>query len=278
MQVLPGRLERLWYRVHPGAAARLALPQFLGIGAQKAGTTWLAENLRRHPEVFIPERKELHWLDHKWERPLSDWARHFAGAGDRVRGEITPAYGILPPERIRFLRRVDPDVRLLLILRDPVERAWSHAVMDLAERRGRPPEAVPETEYLAFFDSEVAVRRGDYLAILDRWLAVFPPDQLWVGFFDAIREEPRRLLKEVFRHIGVSVDVDWETFPFAQRISPAVSQDRKGHALRVESGGGERAACPPAVRDWLARRYAADLEKLAERFGAPAARWRAERA
>jgi hypothetical protein len=150
--------------------------------------------------------------------------------------------------------------------------------MDLAERRGRPPEAVPETEYLAFFDSEVAVRRGDYLAILDRWLAVFPPDQLWVGFFDAIREEPRRLLKEVFRHIGVSVDVDWETFPFAQRISPAVSQDRKGHALRVESGGGERAACPPAVRDWLARRYAADLEKLAERFGAPAARWRAERA
>ena len=70
---------------------RHALPHFLGIGAQKAGTTWLAENLRCHPEVFLPERKELHWLDHKFERPLSDWAAHFADAGERKRGEITPA-------------------------------------------------------------------------------------------------------------------------------------------------------------------------------------------
>jgi hypothetical protein len=274
MQVLPGRLERLWYRVHPGAAARLGLPDFLGIGAQKAGTTWLAENLRRHPEVFLPERKELHWLDHKWDRPLSDWAAHFAEAGRRVRGEITPAYGHLPAERIGFLRRVAPRLRLVLLLRDPVERAWSQAVMDLAERRGRPPEAVPESEYLAFLASEAATVRGDYPAILERWLAAFPAEQLFVGFFEAIREDPRGLLRDVFKHIGVSIDVCWEGFPFAQRISPAVSQERKGHGLRVAPAGAESAPCPPGVRTWLARRYAGDVERLVERFGAPAARWR----
>jgi hypothetical protein len=273
MQALPGRLSRLLYRVHPGAAARLPLPQFLGIGAQKAGTTWLAENLRRHPEVFVPERKELHWLDHKWERPLADWAAHFADAGERRRGEITPAYGILPAARIRFLRDVAPGVRLLLLLRNPVERAWSHALMDLAERRGRAPESVPEGEYLAFLGSDVALARGDYLGILERWLAVFPAEQLFVGFFEAIREDPRGLLAAVFRHIGVSHDVDWARFPLAQRISPAVGGGQKGHGLRLEPADTERMPCPPAVRAWLAERYAPDLARLAERFGPPAARW-----
>jgi hypothetical protein len=273
MHALPGLLARLMYRVHPGAAARLSLPHFLGIGAQKAGTTWLAENLRRHPEVFLPEKKELHWLDHKFERPLSDWAAHFADAGERKRGEITPAYGILPHARIRFLRDVAPDVRLLLLLRNPIERAWSQAVMDLAERRGRPAAAVGEAEWLAFLDSDAARSRGDYLGILDRWLAVFPAEQLFVGYFEAIGEDPRGLLAAVFRHIGVSERVDWARFPLAQRISPAVGEGRKGHGLRLEDPGAERAACPPAVRAWLAERYARDLERLAGRLGAPAARW-----
>jgi len=274
-----GRLERWWRRVRSGAGAPLTLPDFLGIGAQKAGTTWLAENLRRHPEVFLPERKELHWFDNKIERPLAEYAAHFAAGRGKVKGEITPAYGILPVERIRSVRRVLPRVRLILLLRNPVDRAWSHALMDLAFRRGRAPGDVPESEYRAFLESETATRRGDYAAILDAWLAVFPRDQLYVGFFEAIRERPRELLSEVFRHIGVSTDVDWDAFPAARVIVPRVSPERKGHgvALLDEAGDSDsrRHPCPAVIRAWLVQRYADDLERLAERFGEPAARWRA---
>lgn len=276
---MAGRLERWWDRIRPGAAERLTLPDFLGIGAQKAGTTWLGENLRRHPEVFLPERKELHWFDNKIERPLREYAAHFAAAGGRVKGEITPAYGILPVERIRTVREVLPRVRLILLLRNPVDRAWSHALMDLAFRRGRAPDQVPESEYRAFLESETAARRGDYAAILDAWLGVFPPDRLYVGFFEAIRERPRVLLSEVFRHIGVSTDVDWDAFPTAKVIVPRVSPARKGHDVAVLDEAGEadseRHPCPEPIRAWLVRRYAGDLERLAERFGEPAARWRA---
>ena len=76
------------------------------VGAPKCGTTALYHYLRQHPQIFMPERKELHFFDNKWDRPLREYARHFEGAGGRVKGEITPAYGILPPERIRYLRRV----------------------------------------------------------------------------------------------------------------------------------------------------------------------------
>ena len=275
---MPTRFERLLHRLAPRATARLTLPDFLGIGAQKAGTTWLAENLRIHPEVFIPERKELHYFDNKWDRPLAAYAGHFADAGGRVRGEITPAYGILAPERIRYVGRILPELRLILLLRNPVERAWSHALMDLASRRGRDPSEVPSDEVIAFLKSDVAGRRGDYLAILDAWGAEFPREQLYVGFFEWIHERPRDLLCDVFRHIGVSTNVDWARFPLDKVIVPRVSPEHKGHTVESLEGGGPahsgRHPCPEPVRRWLAEHYAQDIERLAERLGGPVAAWR----
>jgi hypothetical protein len=251
---------------------------FLGIGAQKAGTTWLAENLRVHPDVFIPERKELHYFDNKWNRPLSDYAHHFAEAAGQVRGEITPAYGILDPERIRYVARILPDLRLILLLRNPIERAWSHALMDLASRRGRDPAEVPTQEVIRFLESDVAGRRGDYLAILDAWGADFPREQLYVGFFEWIHERPRELLGDVFRHIGVSPEVHWDRFPLGKVIVPLVSPDQKGHTVESLEGSGparsNRHPCPEPVRRWLEAHYADDIERLAERLGGPADAWR----
>lgn len=273
---MPRRIERAFYRLFPGAAARLELPDFLGIGAQKAGTTWLAESLRRHPAVFLAPRKELHWFDNKWDRPLREYARQFADAQGRVKGEITPAYGVLPPERIRFVRTVMPDVRLVLLLRNPAERAWSHALMDLGARRGRKPEEIGADEVIAFLEEEHAARRGDYLAILDAWLGVFPEEQLLVAFFDDVQNRPRELLERVFRHLSVSTDVDWTLFPLGDRIVPGVSPDRKGHTVEIAQGGmpdAERYPAPEAVQRWLRARYEEDLKRLAERLGDPVTRW-----
>ena len=79
------RIEKWWYSTWPGAADRLPLPDFLGIGAQKAGTTWLWENLRRHPEIFVPDKKELHYFDNKFDQSLRYYTRRFEAARGRVR-------------------------------------------------------------------------------------------------------------------------------------------------------------------------------------------------
>lgn len=265
---VPTRFDRWRYGLWPRAAASLPLPDFLGIGAQKAGTTWLWENLRRHPEVFVPERKELHYWDNKWERPLAYYAKRFADGAGRVRGEITPAYGILPAERIRFIHRLLPDLRLVLLLRNPVDRAWSQLAMEF-ERAGRKPEEVPEDELVAFACSERALRRGDYAGILERWLAVFPEEQLLVGFFEEIREEPRTLLRRVFAHLGVDADPDWDRFAPDQVIVPG------SDGVPTLRAAADTPACPAALREVLERRYQPDLARLAARFGAPVERWRA---
>lgn len=249
--------EKWLYRSGLSSAAGLTLPDVLGIGAQKAGTTWLHENLGRHPEVFVPERvKEVHYFDLQFQRPLREYAQVFAAGRDRVKVDVTPNYGKLRLARIRFVRSVMPDVRLVFLMRDPVLRHWSQALMDLVVRSGRRYEDVPEEEFSAHFESPRIQRNGHYTELIDRWLAVFPAERLFVGFVEEVRERPRELLGRLFRHIGVSDDVDWSRFPLEERIHE-----------------GPGVPLPAAYRARLAAIYAREIERLGARFGGPAASW-----
>ena len=185
------------------------------------------------------------------------YAAVFAPAGQRVTGDITPGYAALRPSRIRFVRTLMPDVKLIAILRNPIDRAWSHALMDLVERPGRRYEEVEPWEFHAHFEARGSLDQGRYLRMLTRWLAVFPASQLLLAFFEDISERPRELLTQVFRHIGVSCDVDWDALPLRRRIKAGV-----GIPL------------PPEYRASLRELFADEIEGLAARLGEPAARWR----
>jgi hypothetical protein len=233
------------------------MPHFLGIGAQKAATTWLGRNLRCHPELYLPCRTELHYFDRHFHRSLGFYSRKLAAGADRVRGEITPAYSILPVERIRFIHALIPSLRLIFLMRNPVDRAWSQALMRLSKRKRRPIEQIPEDELLEHLRRDSSRRLGDYAAILDRWLSVFPREQLYLAFFEDVAERPRELLGEVFAHLAVSRDVDWSRFPYGQVI---------------HQGAGT--PIPPRCREVLNEIYAAPIERLFERFGDRVAGWR----
>ena len=145
-------------------------PDFLVIGAQRAGTTWLHRVLRQHPALWLPPVKELHyfdrletkrtildpkerrrvgvkrllsldpWLVSYWFRARSDewYARLFraAKANGLVAGEITPAYATLDETVLRRIKRMNDTIKLIFVMRDPVERAWS-AVNNAAKKGAR---------------------------------------------------------------------------------------------------------------------------------------------
>ena len=258
---LPYRFEKILYRFEKTlyafglrSARELPRPDFLGIGAQKAGTTWLWANLRSHPQLFLPETKEIHFFDYDfYTTSLASYLTRFSGAGDRKAGEVTPAYGHLPVARIRFIRRVMPDVRLVLLLRHPADRAWSQAVMNLVKRPGRRPETVSDDDFIAHIRSPRSVRRGDYAAIIDSWSSVFGREQIYVGMFDRIATEPEALLREIFDHIGVSSDgIRWDEFPLRERWNE-----------------GPFVPIPPRVAAVLDEMYAREIDVLRARFGVP---------
>ena len=243
------------------------LPDFLGIGAQKAGTTWLHANLAKHPEIFLPKRKELHYFNRKPRILLSLYKAKFRGAEGKVAGEITPAYGHLPLDTIREIHGLNPELKLLLMLRNPVARAWSGAVMELATFQGLTAKDVPEDAYLEYFESEHSTARTRYMEMLGNWEQVFPKDQLFIGFFDDLKSRPWELLLDVFRHLGVSDQVEPKDFLVKKRILPVT----KNHG--VAKSRGTAGDMPGFAADFLGKMYKDEIAALKARFGEACADW-----
>ena len=103
----------------------MTLPDFLCVGTQKGGTTYLYELLKRHPQVFLAEPKEQHFFSLHWQRGVDWYRRQFASAAEsQICGEITPYY-LFHPEAPARIQSLLPNVKLIVLLRDPVERALS---------------------------------------------------------------------------------------------------------------------------------------------------------
>src|SRR5665647_1032714 len=133
---------------------------FLGIGAQKCGTTWLYETLSRHPKIAFPGGKEVHYWDNPQARSVSWYIDPFAN-DNLVNGDITPAYGILAPETIQQIHALLPELRLIYLVRDPIERAWSSAKMALGRAEMTLDEASDQW-FMDHFSSMGSLARGNY--------------------------------------------------------------------------------------------------------------------
>ncbi len=226
-------LQRLGQPDPAGAGCE---PDFLIISPAKTGTHWLDANLRCHPELFIPKIKEIHYFSRYWKRfPISWYLQHFQEAGlQQKKGEATPCAG-LPLSMIRSIKRRFPHLKLIFLMRNPIQRAWSEAKHAYLHRERAFAAfdgsfaAVPEGKFLEQFTELYNVNGGDYLACLKRWLSCFDRDQICVGFFESIATAPRQLLNQLFRHLGVKCRSDWSGFPLAERILPGMKHEIPSH-------------------------------------------------
>jgi len=188
----------------PSASSTCRLPDFIGIGAMRSGTSWLGKQLKQHPGIWTSSPKELHFFDRHFTDSPQAYARHFSDAPEEATlGEITPAYAILNKEKIATARAWMPEIKLLFIMRDPVERAWSHARKDFPQFRNKPVEEAEIDELREFMASPQVARRGDYLACLQDWLTHFDASQLWCAFLEDAATDPVPMLRELFVFLGV---------------------------------------------------------------------------
>ena len=225
-------------RLRHVSVARLGIaldrfPDFLIVGPQRTGTTWLHAHLRYHPQIFLSEPKELFFFsrlktprDPKFQSSDLGWYLRFfrdplwralmknavtlwrfrAAYRPRVRGEATASYAALDADVIGDVVALRPDIKVILMIRDPIERAWSHAKKDLARKRRRRAEEVPDAEFRAFFTDPYQRRCAQYVENCDRWAAQLQPQHLRVLRFDDIGTRPEALLLEVMEFLGVRAD------------------------------------------------------------------------
>jgi hypothetical protein len=223
------------------------LPDFLVLGGQRCGSTSLYDMLCGHPDVAPASHKEPHFFDNNHLRGEEFYRRLFPlqlqmRARERrqgrraVTGEATTYYLAHPavPARVRALL---PDVRLIAILRDPVDRAYSHYQLSVREGReplsfeealaAEPDRLAGEHERLIADPSYRGVAhrffsyrsRGRYIDQLERWWAEFPREQLLVLRSEDMFEDPRIVYDQLVTFLGLDPDADRRTFRARNRVS-----------------------------------------------------------
>ncbi len=179
------------------------LPTFVVIGSMRSGSTSLYKYLQVHPDVFMP-RKEIHFFDRRWHHGL-DWYRHrFEGYGGQPAvGEATPTY-LADPVALDRMAATIPGARLLAVLRDPVDRAYSHYWMEHArDRDPRTFEQAVDDERLTTTSPSDYLVRGRYAEQLADVAARFPRDHVHVLFLDDLRDRPADTYAAVCSFLGI---------------------------------------------------------------------------
>lgn len=224
------------HTLRPG---RLPSPglDFLCIGAQKAGTTWLHALIRDHAtDICSGAEKELHHFDLGRQRTLRSYLATLRDHPCRLAGEFAPDYSILPPWKIDVIGRLWPEIRVFFIARNPIERSWSAAKMEVCWLTGRQADEVGADEFIAYVNGRRCRRRSDYLRIEDNWSRLGARN-FRVLFYDDLVAKPLEFVAEITRFIGLAADEE-------ARILAAV----EGQPRAFE---GPKAAMPPAVRSRL---------------------------
>jgi len=274
-------------------------PQFLCIGAQKAGSSWLAANLQCHPQIHIP-KKEVHYFDADYylnqsrpdrlrnpqfrktfakalsadltrlRLPKAWWqARYYLGPrSDRwyaslfhprpgqVCGDITPAYSTLETDVIEHIAELMPGLKVILIMRNPVDRAFSAAKMcvrkgvsGFQDAMGDVNDVNPEA-FIRYVREPWVIRRGDYMRMINDWERFFPREQLFYGFMEDIVDRPYGLLCDVSRFLGI--DVSRRYF--------------KSERAEKAANAGEGSPMPEKVSRHLSEMYCDEMRQLAAHF------------
>lgn len=208
------------------ACARPRYPDFIVIGAMKAGTTTLYQHLRRHPGILMADPKEPNYfsIDSVYSRGLPWYQGLFAAAGeDQLCGEVSPSYTRYPrfPDTPDRMARACPGVKLIYLMRHPVERFYSNYVFDRSFGHN---EAIRDTLH----QRPYVLETSRYLSQINRYLDFFPREQLHLIVLDDLRSDASAVLSRLAGFLGVA---EFDAAP-----SEEVHANRRGDQHTVRQG------------------------------------------
>ena len=261
-------------------------PDFLCIGVHKGGTTWLYQQLDSHPDFWMPPLKELHYLDQlsrvqrsssprcrddrdrrfleninslraKPHLDFEHYAQLFEPKGTLLSGDISPNYSTLNNEVIRRVVRYFPNLKVICLARDPVERLWSHLSMEVHYHQIEAFDATDIDEI-----NRQLLRRGLLLrsypsTIVARWKRHVNPERFRIYFFDDLQRNPTELRRCILDFLGADPG----------KADNGVAADYNSWATMGKLPLSDK------VRSHLAQFFKKELKTCAARLGGAARNW-----
>ncbi|MDF0717425.1 sulfotransferase domain-containing protein [Muricauda sp. 334s03] len=290
-------------------------PDFLIVGPQRTGTSWLAENLTFHPELGIAIPKEIYYFNRlrKKNRRFSLFHEYFRRSlnnistvglsrvfrellkviyfdflitrkyhahrlewylsffkmnsfiywkrGMRMKkitgksykpqiiGECTASYAVLDEEIIDEIVKLNPDIKVILMIRNPLDRAWSHAIKDLVKIPNREFKNVSNDEIIEFLEGGFPKKCGFYSVQIKNWSKYLKQGNLHIGRFSDVSDRPVELLKEVFNFLDVKVADSY----IGDEVKEVVYPTSKGQI-------------PKEVKEYLIKTYRDEIKYLNKEY------------
>lgn len=245
-----------------------ALPAFLIAGTQRGGTTFLYDLLLQHPAVYPALVKEVHYFDRHyangeaWYR--ANFSPHLAANGSepaQITGESTPCY-LYHPHAPKRVAELVPDARIIILLRNPVQRAYSHynlmrefgiETLSFEDALRAEPERIAEDarrlgedeNYFGRMRARYSyVDRGKYIEQVPRWFDYFPASQILILQSEAMYADPPATARQVAEFLGLP---DWD--PPRTGVASGLFKPR------VTTSSQQHASIRQETRDWLARKF-----------------------
>lgn len=202
----------------------MTLPAFIGIGAQKCATTWLAQVIAHHPQLFMAEGKEIDFWSAHFHMGYSWYEAAFDDARDRRAGEISPSYLVDHEAPERLFAKL-PKCQIILALRDPVDRAFSNHLHQLRKGHYRGGDQSFEA---GLADNPMLIEQSRYGRHLKRWLEFFPLEQFHVIYQENIASNAAGEASLLYQFLNA--DAAWQNAVLGERTHENVGH--RSAALR----------------------------------------------
>lgn len=251
----------------------MRLPDFLIIGAARCGTTSLCENLKGHPQIYLPPslRPEPHFFlkEQEYRKGLAYYSsKYFKDVPEDVlAGEKSVSY-IYQPYVAERIKTHLPDVKLICMLRNPIDRAYSsyqftrangleempfdQAIRSEAERIANPP-----SQFHAEVQPFAYIERGRYHRQLKRYLSAFPREQLYVGILEELVSDPEGRFRGILEFLGADAGF------VAPNLSEIFNPGNYGQQVMAQ-----------AERDYIYQQLKDDIQALSALLGKSLDHWR----
>lgn len=227
----------------------MTLPNFLVLGPPRTATTWLFRCIYQHPQIYLPEIKEVHYFDEHYERGLAWYASLFknAPAAAVAVGDITPSYYAHPEAPARIRQTLGERIKLFVVFRDPVERAFS-------EYRMKKGSGIVKGSFLEALQADRRlVENSLYAKNLQRFREYFPDECFSILPYRVLNEDPFKYVGRFLETLGVRIEYRQEVM--RRRINEGMPEVRFSRLYDMSLRLRERIEAFPLGRRllWLLR-------------------------
>lgn len=223
----------------------------LGIGAQKSATSWAAHVLNLHANIWIPQKialsgKEVMFWDRHYTRGLHWYARIMTPPDHSMLSmDVSPGYSRIGPRKVAQCRNQSPTCRVFFLMRNPIYRDWSSLLMEATLRKKFDVANASFVDLMVYYDHTNVAQFTTYTKTIQLWREHFG-DQLFIGLYDDISNDPHGFYQRLCAHCGVNPDnvPDWRT-----RIQKRIFK-------------GPDIPLPPQMHEFLRKKYAPMIREL----------------